>query len=583
MGVQHLVLDLETDSFDVEKAKVKVFGLLDLDNNKYIITTDKIKALDIIQKADHIITFNGKAYDLPILYNQYKLRVPADKHIDLYQIFLKRQSVIAKKPFANFKLKTIVKELGLDDEGGKGVIDYNIFKKDKWTKEEQEQIVKYLKQDLLLTAKCWDYLKKRFEPFKAFMNARDVANYKHINTSMGAYTYKTVCHLCKLEEIYDFDKEHTVYEGAYVQKPKKEFVRGKVLCFDFASLYPMMYTHANLFSHHCSCCTPKERWDGGTDFQIKGSYCKKQQGTIEKLIKTLYLMRKEYKKKHDEREQVVKIIINSLYGVSGSPIFASLYNLNTAQDCTALGRQCIQYAITEFEREGFIGLYTDTDSVYVEIPKGKTEEECIKLAHDISHRLSNKFPFPWDEFNLKLEEKIKYIVWFLKPSTKKKADAEEYKKKNYIYVTEDGRMTMKGLSIVKKDCSNLSKHIFKKYIKDAIINESKCKYTKDQITNWIYEELGKDRELAAKQFSVKTKDDYKNETSIQAMIYAKYGTGEFKMIKNKRFGVGKGVLYCSLEEAEKLNIQEFDISIFLKELAPFIKSEKTTLAGFVDG
>jgi DNA polymerase I len=574
MGIKHLVLDLETDSFDIAKAKVKVFGLYDIDANKYIITTDRIRAIDIIQKADFVITFNGKEYDLPILYNQYKLTVPRDKHIDLYQIFLKRQSVIVKKPFSNFKLKTIVKELELDDEGGKGVIDYNIFKKDKWTEEEQEEIAKYLKQDLLLTAKCWEYLKKRFEPFKAFMNKRDIDNYKYINTSMGAYTYKVVCNLCKLEEKYDFEKEHEEYEGAYVQIPKKEFVRGKVLCFDFASLYPMMYVHANLFSHHCTCCSPKERWDGGANFDIKGTYCKKQLGVIEKLIKTLYLMRKEYKKKHDEREQVVKIIINSLYGVSGSPIFSSLYNLNTAQDCTALGRQCIKYAIAEFEKAGFIGLYTDTDSAYVEVPEGKTEDECLKLAHTISHDLSNKFPFPWDEFSFKLECKIKYITFF-------KDDSDEFKKKNYIYVTEDDKLTIKGLNIVKKDCSDLSKHIFKHYIKDNIIKELRCKYDKKEVTNWIYAELSKDRELAAKQFSVKSKEDYKNETSIQAMIYAKYGTGEFKMIKNKRLGVGKGVKYCTLDESKQLNIQEFDISIFLKELAPFIKKDtKTTLGSF---
>ncbi len=953
-------MDLETTSTDVNLAEVRVFGMYDIDNDKFIITTDKIKALDIIQKAEFIIGYNTKEYDLPILFNRYKLIIPKDKSIDLYQIFLKRQSVITKKPFSNFKLKTIVKELELDDVG-KLDIDYKIFQKTDWTLEEKQEIIKYLKQDLVLTAKCWEYLKKRFEPFKEFMNKKDVDNYKYINSSMGLYTYKAICNLCKIEEKCDFDTEHVEYEGAFVQTPRKEFVRGKVMCFDFASLYPMMYTHANLFSHHCTCCKPSERWDGGTDFQIKGTYCKKQQGIIEKLIKKLYLLRKEYKKNKDDREQVAKIILNcfsedseiltvdgikkikeckigelvysinpktglteikpiidkiekrysgdmiyfksknvdnmvtpnhkvfyqdkniiksceafdglklnkkypdtkpingiitdifsfekyiskkdilniklddpyfernnhkhliynpnnrthispfldkhlkgkwfiqgrkrdmmtsielpinkfmyflgifvsegslyiqkdkryangnhrgiahsinisqyknvnpiiynkiestlkelgfryykndhgfkicstflfrflkqfgigsnnkslpkwlfkydytilnnlydglydgdgnkrqnrystnsiklrddymrlnlhlgyktrysfdsncwriartrtpwfksirnskvvknitdkivcvtvkdnhtimagrngdfvwtgqSLYGVSGSPIFSSLYNLNTAQDCTALGRQCIKYAMSSFEKAGFIPLYGDTDSNFIEIPENKTEDECLNIAKDISYELSHKFPFPWEEFNMKLESKIKYIVWFLKPASKK-GKPDEYKKKNYLNVTDDNKLTIKGLQIIKKDCSELSKHIFKTRIRDNIINELKCKYTKDEITNWIYEELRKNPELAAKQFSVRGKDNYKNETSIQAMIFSKYGEGEFKMIKNKRLGIGKGVKYCTVEEAKNLNIQEFDISIFLKELAPFIKSDKTTLGEFL--
>jgi len=573
LNMKHLVLDLETDSFDVNVAKVKVFGLYDLDTNHYILTTDRKKAIGIIQKAEFIITYNGKEYDMPILYNQYKLKIKADKHIDLYQIFKKRQSVITKKPFANFKMKTIVEHLKLDNVG-KGTIDYNIFKKEpkEWTKEEQEQIAKYLKQDLNLTAKMWDYLRKRFEPFKEFMSKKDVENYKHINTSMGSYTYKVICNICKLDEHYDFDTSHIDYEGAFVQQPVKEFVRGNVICFDFASLYPQMYVHANLFSHHCTCCKQSEKWDGGKMFKITGRYCAKEQGIIERFIKKMYLLRKEYKKKKDEREQVIKIIINSLYGVSGSPIFKSLYNLNTASDCTALGQQCIKYAIAEFTKAGYVCLYTDTDSVYVEIPEGKSSEECVKLSQTITKNLSNGFSFPWEEFNLQEECRIKYITFF-------RDTKEEFKKKNYIYVTDEGKLTIKGLQIIKKDCSALSKHIFKKYIKDGIVNDLVCKYSRDQMINWIYSELNDDRELAAKQFSIKNAEDYKNKTSIQSMILDKYGPGEHKMVKSRNIGVGKGVKYCSLDEAKKLNIQQLDIDIFLKELDPFIKKDVKTELG----
>lgn len=253
--IKHLCLDLETTSFNVEDAIVRVFGMYDIDNNEYYITTSPDKAREIISSSEFIITFNGKEYDLPILERKYGITIPYDKHIDLYYVFKKRQSVIVSKPFSNFKLRTIVHELGLDDEGGKGKIDYSVFKKlpSEWTEEEKEEIKKYTKQDLLITAKCWNFLKEKFEPFKEFMNEKDIYNYKYINTSMGSYTYKVICNICNLREEYEFNAPRQKYEGAYVQVPKKEFVRGKVLCFDFASLYPMMFVHANLFSHRCTC------------------------------------------------------------------------------------------------------------------------------------------------------------------------------------------------------------------------------------------------------------------------------------------------------------------------------------------
>lgn len=560
--MNHIVLDLETDSFDVNKAQVKVFGIYNIDTKEYTITTNSQKALDMISDADFIIGYNIKEYDLPILENRYGFKVPFDKIIDLYQIFKKRQSVITQKPFSNFKLKTIAKELKLDDVG-KLDIDYNIFKKESWTEEEKQEISKYLKQDLNLTALLWEYLKKRFEPFKEYLTPKDIANYKHINTSMGSYSYKAVCNMCNLREDYEFNAQHADYEGAFVQIPKKEFARGKILCFDFASLYPMCFIHANLFSHDCECCHPSERWTGGGNFKIAGNYCQKKQGKIEELIKKLYLLRKEYKANKDEREQVIKIIINSLYGVSGSPSFISLYNLNTAQDCTALARQCIKFAINIFEKNGFISLYSDTDSCYVEVPDGKTEEECIELSKQISKRLSEMFPFPWKEFNFKLESKIKYIQFF-------KEEGGVFKKKHYIYVTDDGKITIKGLQIIKKDTSSLSRLIFDKYIKENIRDKLVCKYEEREVLDWIYKEMSMNRSLAAKQFSVKSQENYKNQTSIQSMIFQKYGEGEHKLIKNKKIGVGKAVKYCTIEEAREIRIQDFDIDIFLRELSPFI-------------
>jgi hypothetical protein len=55
------------------------------------------------------------------------------------------------------------------------------------------------------------------------------------------------------------------------------------------------------------------------------------------------------------------------------------------------------------------------------------------------------------------------------------------------------------------------------------------------------------------------------------MIREKYGEGELMLIKNYKIGAGKGIKYCSLEEAKGLEISDLNLEDVYKELAPFIK------------
>lgn len=561
---RHLILDIETNSKDIKSARCRVFGGYDIEEDKYIILKfDPARGQNVINQYDWIITFNGEYFDIPILINNGIKNIKQYNHIDLFKIVkYKRNTMIIKDGFNRFSLREIIKTLNLD-ELGKGDIDYKIFQKEEWTKDEQDEIVKYLKQDLTLTFKLWKYLNERFESFAHFIDAKDVMRYKHITTSSGAYAYKAICYMTGLPERYNdamgFDE---TYEGAYVSDPAVDNAKGLILDFDFASLYPWMDIQGNLFSHSCTCCTKEEKWHGNDFFKVQGYYCRKAQGIVESKIKELYYLRKEYKKNKDKREAAVKILINSIYGISGSPKFASLYDINTASDCTGLGRQCIKYAREEFSRQGYNVLYTDTDSVYIQVPTGKTKEQAIECANNIASTLANNFNFPHpQDFTLKVDEEIKYIQFF-------------GKKKHYLYVNMKNELTVKGLQIIKRDCTKLSQKIFNEYLKPQIINNLNSKFNKDYITGLIYKLLQDDITLAVKKFSIKTADDYKSKTSIQYEIFRNYGEGEHNLIKNYKTGIGKGVKYCKVEDAQKLSVYDIDIEIFLNELDNFIETNE---------
>jgi DNA polymerase elongation subunit (family B) len=367
-----------------------------------------------------------------------------------------------------------------------------------------------------------------------------------------------------LNEDYTDEKSGGEFEGGYVMQPLKEKANN-VLYLDFASLYPMLFIHANLFSYNCECCSQKEKWHGNELFQVKGFYCAKKQGKKEELIKTLFLKRKEYRQIKDNREFALKIVLNSTFGVSSRPSFKHLYSKYTASDCTFLARQCIQYTIKKLNENGYNVVYADTDSCFIELGNS-LKEDCIKLTNNISKKISNSFPFPWEEFNFKLEEEIKYIQFF-------KDENNELKKKTYLYINKNNKIVPKGLDIIKKDCSELSIYIYENFLKNQIIEKCDCLFDKDYINNLIKNTLEKNKLLLAKSFNIKD-SEYKSDTSLYSLIRDLYGSGEIKLIKNYKIGAGKAIKYCSIEEAEKLNISDLNLEDVYKELSPFIKNYK---------
>jgi hypothetical protein len=80
---------------------------------------------------------------------------------------------------------------------------------------------------------------------------------------------------------------------------------------DYKSAYPHAFMMCNLYS-------PKaEGWHGDGVFKVSGVYDDKVQGEIELLIKDLFKERQL--NKGGPLEYTLKIVINTMYGLSGNP------------------------------------------------------------------------------------------------------------------------------------------------------------------------------------------------------------------------------------------------------------------------
>lgn len=214
----------------------------------------------------------------------------------------------------------------------------------------------------------------------------------------------------------------------------------------------------------------------------------------------------------------------------------------------------------------------------------------LALKKEIIDYIKSTVPFPQDTFDMAFEAEIKHMFFFKGGRDEASGNDEEMDeddfinkakglmKKNYIFVTTDGKLEIKNLGIRKKSNSALSRKIFWEYLVPQI-KEGKIKFSKAYIKGLIDELLQKDLSLAAMRKEVGPQSQYANApTTIQAQISNKYGEGIHFLIPNtKGIGIGKGKSFCTMEEFKKhnLKIDHIDLDGVYSELEYFTKAPVT--------
>jgi len=385
-----LIYDIETDSKKTEKANLKWFGAYSYSDEKYYLFdyTKKDKIKKILKEHKYHIGFNNKNFDNPIIEKfleencfEYKIisdlwEILAPKGREGFGKYNKnRLAVMGFKEFENYKLKTIIKELKLDNEN-KGEIDYNIFKKDLWTQKEKIKIKKYLKQDIIITKKLMEWYWDQFHPLGELLSKEDKRKLKHLRSSIPSLAYSIICNKAGLPTTFEEKRPKNLksYPGGHHINPRWNLVKGNIIEIDFTSAYPHAMIMGNLFS------PSKEGWNGNNYYSLQGTYNNKEKGKIEAAINQIFQERlKAKQEKNTPKNLSYKLVINSIYGLTGNWKFKSLYNPTTAADCTHIVRTWMKKLAKHLEENGFQCLYGFTDSIFIKIPEGLNKEILMFL------------------------------------------------------------------------------------------------------------------------------------------------------------------------------------------------------------
>ena len=567
-----LIYDIETDSLDVNNAEMKFVGFYSYKYEKYLLfdSSEREAIQRLIDEHRILIGFNNKGFDnrimtnkinnfdlsykvcfdcLCVLYNRRAHKANRENNIKL------PNGKLLGRILPNRKLATIAKTLNL--KTFKGDIDYNIFKKNVWTDAELKEIYIYLYKDIDVTRQLFEFYLDYFHAYKELVYEKDVRNFNYVRSSLGSFSYSALCYLTNKKVLYENDMEilsqRPTNKGGYVVLPQTDYAEGTIIYSDFASLYPHIMFQCNMFS----ATNDDTGWNGAPFFNLQNRYKFDKIGEIEEVLKDLYNKRRKLKEQKDNREEAYKIIINTIYGISGSPAFKNTFNMTTSGDITSIGRRMLQFTIDEFEKQGFKVIYGDTDSCFIHLPKDKTIDDYKILAEQIVEKLKTYLLFPVDTFKLDIDDVFKKI-WLIN-------------KKQYIGINQDNKLTIKGISIIKHDASKLGSIILEE-LKPQIIERLDCKFSREYINSLIIDKITKDITLIGRTYNVRDPKYYKSTTSIQYQIASVYGEGKYILIPNTKIGdVGKVKKYCRIEDSTLLTFEDLCLDKVWKELEPFIR------------
>nr|AIF08562.1 DNA polymerase I (DPA, polB1) [uncultured marine thaumarchaeote KM3_31_F03] len=470
----------------------------------YEETKEKEMILDtfeLMKKYPLLITYNGDGFDLPYLYNRasrlgidrqknplYMMRDSATLtdgvHLDLYRTMSNRafQIYAFGQKYSDFSLNSVSKGLL-----GEEKIDYGVELNDLTLYQTANYCQNDARLTYNLTAFNNDLLMNLLIVISriARMPIDDISRMgvSQWIRSLLYYEHRQNGILIPRRQELDNRSSNVLndavikdkkFRGGLVVEPE-EGIHFDVTVMDFASLYPSIIKVKNLSYETVRCS--HDACKKNTIPQTNHWVCTKKNGLTSVLIGSLRDLRVNYYKnmaKNDtltveEKQlftvvsQALKVILNASYGVMGAEIFP-LYFLPAAEATTATGRHIILDTIDKCKESGIGVLYGDTDSLFVKKPTPKQIEDIItkaKMDHNVE---------------LEIEKEYRYVVL-------------SRRKKNYLGVTKNGKVDVKGLTGKKSHTPPFIKTLFYELL--DILSEIKTaeefKRAKNKISDKISE------------------------------------------------------------------------------------------------
>jgi len=278
--------------------------------------------------------------------------------------------------------------------------------------------------------------------------------------------------------------------GGYVMSSKPGLYNS-VLVLDYKSLYPSIIRTFNVdpYARIAAKNLPEEETIPGYD----GASFAKHEHILPGIIADLWQARDKAKlEKNKALSQAIKIIMNSFYGVLGTP-GCRIHDARLTSSITKRSHDIIKQSVKLINNEGYEVIYGDTDSVFVSLNKSLNTDQ----ANTIGQHLIKTINRYWqqhlaNEFGIKSYLEMEYETHFKRFFMPTVRGSDKGSKKRYAGVVNNNcedHIIFKGLENVRTDWTQLARDFQQKLYVKIFNNEAYDEFIRQLVQQLLSGEL----------------------------------------------------------------------------------------------
>ena len=247
--------------------------------------------------------------------------------------------------------------------------------------------------------------------------------------------------------------------GGYVMNSQPG-MHDSVLVLDYKSLYPSIILTFNVdpYARIAALQEPESITIPGFD----GARFSKTEYILPDIIKELWQARDKAKQdKNKALSQAIKIIMNSFYGVLGTP-GCRIHDSRLTSSITKRSHELIQTTVNLIEDEGYSVIYGDTDSVFVSLNRSADKASADSVGNHLITMVNNYWKeYLAETFGIESHLEMEYETHFSKFFMPTIRGSVKGSKKRYAGLVVDGsgkqRLIYKGLETVRTDWTKMAR------------------------------------------------------------------------------------------------------------------------------
>ncbi len=259
--------------------------------------------------------------------------------------------------------------------------------------------------------------------------------------------------------------------GGYVMDSRPG-IYDSVLVLDYKSLYPSIIRTFKIDPY--GRIMAKHQSEEDTVPGYNGARFSKQDNILPDIIADLWQAR-DRAKQHNNKplSQAIKIIMNSFYGVLGTP-GCRLHDARLTSSITLRGHDLIKQTVKLIEAEGYQVIYGDTDSVFVAIYDTLDNSQADRIGQGLFENINLHWQdYMRHEHGMDCFLEMEYETHFKRFFMPTMRGSDKGTKKRYAGLVDiDGeeKLIFKGLESVRTDWTLLARN-FQRRLYQMIFNE----------------------------------------------------------------------------------------------------------------